>query len=169
MTCKVSEMLSSTLQCAPSLPASPHWKRTKSRTRAPCSVRYWATVLLGSGRKDWGSRRVSASPQGRSSMLPRDTGASPTTCCPSFLPRVSSAPSLPPWNTTKAPYRPWPCQTGLPRHCGCSSWCAAHHHRPPHWHVLTQTTWQGTGQEITGNHNFTNRAVFHFQALSIKK
>lgn len=85
---------------------SPHLYRMKSSTRASCEIRYCPTVYLGSGRKVWGKSLVSDSPHGISSMLPRETGASPTICCPSFLPRVS-VPSLgPPWKTTSDPYRP---------------------------------------------------------------
>lgn len=86
--------------------SSPHLKRMKSRTRAFCRARYCPTVYWGSNRKLWGKRRVSDSPHGTSPTSPRLRGASPTTCCPSFLPSTSSCPSGPPWNTTRAPYRP---------------------------------------------------------------
>lgn len=89
-----------------SFSVSPHWKRIKSNTRARWPLRNCATVLLGSPRNVWGRRRVSLSPQGRSSMLPKDWGASPTTCRPSLRPRTSSSPSFPPSNITRAPYRP---------------------------------------------------------------
>lgn len=94
-----------TLPLVPHSLPSPHWNRAKSITLAFCCRRNWATVRLESQSSVWGRSLVSDWPVGRSSILPSATGASPTTCCANFLPRIS-APSDSPWNTTRAPYFP---------------------------------------------------------------